>query len=136
MGSTVLRERGNMSYEISYIEDGSYMLVEISGGANVSLLKEMVEEVIAHPKWHESIPGLIDFRGFSASGLSSDDVYDLADLCRNLGQMLGSGNCALVMSKELDFGLARMWQMMTEGHVEMEIDIFKSIDDARDWLLK
>lgn len=135
MGSTVLRECGNMSFEISYIEDGKYMLVEITGAANVPLLKEMVEEVIKHPNWHEAIPGLIDFRGFSASGLSSDDVYELADVCRNLGRMLGSGNCALVMSKEIDFGLARMWQMMTEAHVEMEIEIFKSIEEAREWIL-
>ena len=96
----------------------------------------LVEEAIKHPQWHDKLPGLIDFRGFSATGLSSDNVYELAELCRNLGKMLGYGNCALVMSKELDFGLARMWQMMTEAHVEMEIDVFKSIDEAREWLLR
>ena len=61
--------------------------------------------------------------------------FDLAALVKSMGESMGSGNCALVMSKELDYGLARMWQMMTEEHVEMEIDVFMSIDEAKDWVL-
>lgn len=136
MGLPILRECANMRFEISFIEQGSYLLVEISGGANMDLLKAMVSDVLQHPRWHPAIPTLVDFRGFSAKGLSSDDVYELSDLCKTLGEHLGTGGCALVMSEELDFGLARMWQMMTEGHVEMPIEIFKDIDEARAWVVR
>ncbi|MCM8526567.1 MAG: hypothetical protein NE327_08635 [Lentisphaeraceae bacterium] len=134
MGLPILRECENMRFEISYVEDGNYLLVEITGGANLDLLKEMVSKAMEHPSWHSSIPALVDFRGFSAKGLSSDDVYELSELCKSLRGVLGDGGCALVMSKELDFGLARMWQMMTESHVDMEIEIFKDIDEAKEWL--
>ena len=136
MGLPILRECENMRFEISYVEQGNYLLAEITGGANLDLLKTLVSDALQHPKWDEFIPTLVDCRGFSANNLSSDDVYELSELCKSLGTHLGSGGCALVMSKELDFGLARMWQMMTEGHIEMPIEIFRDIDEAREWVIK
>lgn len=136
MGSTVIRNCESMNFKITHISDKDYLLVEITGGADVETLKGLVKNVLEHPAWHKTIPALVDLRGFSASSLSSDDIFTLADLFKSINTVLGSGNTALVVSKEIDFGLARMWQMMTEEHVKMEIDVFMSIDEAKEWLLK
>ena len=135
MGSTVIHNCENMNFSITHVSEKEYLLVEVTGGANVEIIKALVEQVLEHPKWNETIPALVDLRGFSASALSSDDIFGLSDLFKSINTLLGSGKTALVVSNELDFGLARMWQMMTEDHVKMEIDVFKSIDEASDWIL-
>jgi len=125
-----------MNFNIQHVANKDYFLLEVTGGANVDILKGLVKHVLDHPAWHEDIPTLVDLRGFSASGLTSDDIFQLADLFKSINTQLGSGNTALVVSNELDFGLARMWQMMTEEHVKMEIDVFKDIEEAKEWLFR
>ena len=134
MGSTVVHNCATMNFNITHVSVKDYLLIEVSGGANVNSLKGIVQQVLEHPAWHEIIPSLVDLRGLSASTLSSDDIFELADLFKSINTSLGSGNTALVVSQELEFGLARMWQMMTEEYVKMEIDVFKNIDEALEWI--
>ena len=135
MGSTTLRECETMDFKITHNAESDYLVIEITGSADVEMLKGMVMNILKHPSWHEKIPALVDFRGFSAKDLSSDHIVELSSLFRSINNTLGSGNTALVVSNELDFGLARMWQMMTEEYVKMEIDVFKSIEEAKEWML-
>ena len=136
MGSTVVHNCENMNFNITHVSAKDYLLIEVTGGANINLLKGLVRQVLDDPAWHETIPSLVDLRGMSASSLSSDDIFELADLFKSINTTLGSGNTALVVSQELEFGLARMWQMMTEEYVQMEIDVFKNIDEAQKWLVQ
>lgn len=135
MGLTTVRECEDLNCKVTFEDEGGYLYIEFIGAATLSMLKTMPEFIIQHPEWYPEVPSLVDFRGCSTAGLSSDDIFELSEMIKAMDATLGGGNCAIVTSRELDYGLARMWQMMTEEHVQMDIDVFKDIDEARAWML-
>ena len=38
------------------------------------------------------------------------------------------------MNRDIDFGIARAWELVTATEVDMQIRVFKRIDDAKRWL--
>ena len=47
---------------------------------------------------------------------------------------IGKGKWAFVISGSFAFGMARMWQIITEENAPMEINIFKDREQAVQWL--
>ncbi|MCP3953365.1 MAG: hypothetical protein GY697_14280 [Desulfobacterales bacterium] len=41
---------------------------------------------------------------------------------------------AIVISKTVDLGLSRMVSLLSEGVVNFEIEAFRSVEEAMDWL--
>ena len=40
------------------------------------------------------------------------------------------------MNRDIDFGIARAWEMVTEYDVETKIHVFRQMEDAKNWLKK
>jgi hypothetical protein len=38
------------------------------------------------------------------------------------------------MNREVDYGVARAWEIVTEGDVDAEIHVFRQLDQAVNWL--
>ena len=38
------------------------------------------------------------------------------------------------MSNLASFGLARMWELYSKDTINLRVGVFRSIDEARDWL--
>jgi hypothetical protein len=38
------------------------------------------------------------------------------------------------MKREIDFGIARAWEIVTDSDVDISINVFRQIDKAIDWL--
>jgi len=77
-----------------------------------------------------------DFSDASVEGISSSFVRRLAKEVRELGAIRPGGKSAVVAPKDLIFGLARMFQIMTdEKGFPFTIKVFRSFDEAMQWLL-
>ena len=123
-----------MDYQLSYENDFCYFRVKASGVAEVMEIQSMVEGILNHPDWIKGGDSLLDFSEMTFAALDTDEIVQLSSMIRALSDALGSGKAAMVMNQDIDFGLARMWQMMTEHHVEFSIDVFTSVEDAHSFL--
>ena len=80
---------------------------------------------------------LWDCSGASVKDISTSFVRQIArELCA-WGTLRQGGKTAVVAPEELIFGLSRVFQIMTgEKGFPFKVDIFKSHDEARKWLLE
>ncbi len=121
-----------MEYELSC--DGDVLRVRTSGRASVSGLGSLLKDSIGHPEWRSDMDVLVDHRQSQFGDLSSEDIRGMSRRARSLGAALGTGRMALVFSEALGFGLARMWEILTQDHVSLRIRVFASMDQAEQWI--
>ena len=49
-------------------------------------------------------------------------------------EILGNGKWAILVTNDLEFGMARMWNAYVEERVDLEIRVFRDESEARSWL--
>ncbi|HUT63528.1 MAG TPA: hypothetical protein VMZ04_06180 [Anaerolineae bacterium] len=80
---------------------------------------------------------LWDYSEASLEGISSEFVRQIHGRVQKLGSARLGGKSAIVATKELEYGLARMFQIMAdENGFPLRIKLFRSIDEAHQWLLE
>jgi hypothetical protein len=76
---------------------------------------------------------LIDHTEGSMRHLQHGDMRGIAQCCQTLNTPFAEGRFAVVVGRDVDFGLARMWLSLTEGLLTYERQIFRSREDAVAW---
>ena len=95
------------------------------------------EDVLGHmerlskdPDFDPDFSQLIDFRQVTAFEIGPEDVRQLAE--RNL--FSAHSRRALLVKDDLQFGLARMFEIHRELQGETGIRVFRSLDEALGWI--
>jgi hypothetical protein len=83
--------------------------------------------------YSHSYHSLWDFRNCTAN-LSSDEMRKIIDYERKNADGPDAGKVALVVNKALNFGLARMYNMLSEYTLDRPLQVFKNYDDALKWI--
>lgn len=121
-----------MDYRIE-LGDG-FLVCTTSGTAAVVDFRRMLDELLAHPEWTPGTSMLHDHSVLDAGPLTVSEIKRIAELCAERSDKIGSGKCAIVVGRDLEFGLARMWAVYVEGRWDAEASVFRSKDEAQDWL--
>jgi hypothetical protein len=113
---------------------GDLFVGATSGEADVEDFRRMLDEMLSHPEWTPGSPWLHDHTELDAGALTVNEIKRIADLCAERSSQFGSGKCAIVAGRDLEFGLARMWAVYVEDRWSAEPNVFRSKDEALDWL--
>ena len=70
------------------------------------------------------------------SAVSSSDVRAVKELVGKYWGVGGQSKAALVVSRELDFGLTRMYEILMSGATTSKVMVFKNLKEAYEWLGK
>ena len=76
---------------------------------------------------------LSDVRALDALEVTPEGVRQFVTQDRSDAARLTGYKLAIVVSQDLAFGMARMYQMLTEAHVP-SVQIFRDLDQAKAWL--
>ncbi|HTE40920.1 MAG TPA: hypothetical protein VK629_08815 [Steroidobacteraceae bacterium] len=103
-----------------------------TGVVTVADLKESSRAEWAHPDFQKDLNMISDFRRGSVE-ISTEEMWGLVSW---FGQSEWVGKHALVVSREVGFGLARMFSTISEGqkHYSDSLQVFYSYEDAEKWL--
>jgi hypothetical protein len=113
---------------------GHLFEVVTSGNAEAATFRTCLEEVFRHERWRRGMPYLFDHSDLDSGPLTVNDVRGIADACLDFREEFGSSRLALLLRRDLEFGLARMWGVFMEGRWDATVGIFRSRDDAVKWL--
>ena len=84
-----------------------------------------------------SLYTLCDYSDASIDRLSMAFVRQLYSMVRKLGFARQGGKTAVVAPEDLKYGLARMFQIMSDtDDFPFETRVFRSDDEAKQWLLE
>lgn len=105
------------------------------GAANSEGFSDFYKAIIQHPDW---TPGRLIFTDHSklhAEHLPPESVKAIASLCYQYKESFGSAKIAILVDRDVEYGLARMWQMyINDGAWDVSQKLFKSKEDALLWL--
>lgn len=108
------------------------LFVTRSGSISSQDEQRALRERQADPRVVPGIPVLVDCRYVEPAD-DSDTVRYLADKVTQLASRLRCGPVAIVVSNNAQFGMARMYQILTESD-HQETEIFRDYDEALRWL--
>lgn len=77
---------------------------------------------------------LVDHSLSTVHRISEEEVIFIAGLCEALNDVLAGGRLAVVLVQDVDYGLGRMWLTYTTGRLTYESRIFRTPEEALDWL--
>ena len=78
-----------------------------------------------------------DFSKASLANTPKEFVKQSSMLVQRLGCCRRNGKSAVIASRDLEYGMARMFQIMTEnGEIPFTIRVFRSFGEAKKWLIE
>jgi hypothetical protein len=121
-------------YKLTIEENPGHFEVKTVGKAEISGFKSFLNEIFSHPQWEPGMSVLLDHSDLVLSFFRTDEVRSVSKIVIDNSKYIGKGKWAFVISGSFAYGMARMWQIITEENAPMEINIFKDREQAVQWL--
>lgn len=109
--------------------------IELSGEFDVNDLERCYRQILEHEQWHTGMDILWDVRNCSLTNLSVNDLKAIAWMTDKYKDRRGKGKAAWVISRDVDFGVSRMFELVNQGKLNYNFYVFKSIREAKDWII-
>ena len=92
---------------------------------------EALEELYEHPDYRPEKGGIWDLRTVDSVSLTADEMLTIVE---HIGKTRGPqpGRTALIVGRDLEFGLGRMYQAYSESVVTFRV--FRDWDPALEWV--
>ena len=123
-----------MEHVIEVAADERAFIVTTSGRGSVEGILAFLEAIVSHDSWRPGDTILVDHRKLDIADITLEGIERVSYHFQKMAPRLGVGKIALVMKKDIDFGIARAWELTTSEYVDMEIGVYRSMDEARMWL--
>jgi len=125
-----------MHYQCRYDRRLDIVEAVTHGLADLTGLRQMLEEIVALCARERTANILVDHSGLNPMPLSMDDIKTLSGLCIAMANTLRGRKCAHVVSGDLQYGLVRAWEIMNDcnGFDDFETRLFLNRNDAVAWL--
>lgn len=106
----------------------------VKGLLDVAKLAGYLKELYKSEKTNSEMNSIWDLRGADFSLLSAEKVRSMMEYVGREWGKSGKNKAALVVSKDFDFGMSRMYQLMMEDVSSSKIAIYKDINEATEWI--
>jgi hypothetical protein len=121
-----------MEFNVQY-HDG-FFEVKTFGDAEVEKFRDILEALVTHEKWRPGMSFLINHTDLNSESLTSNDMRNIANLNAQYSSKIGKSKCAHLVARDMEFGMARMWESLVEDKWDVTEELFKSRDEAIAWL--
>ena len=116
------------------IDENGFFTVKTEGDGDVEGIIVFLKDIISHPQWKPGSKILLDHRVLSIDAITASGIEEVSAFFKTIASELGNGRIALVMNRDIDFGIARAWENITEYDVDIEINVFRELEKAINWL--
>ena len=123
-----------MKHTLEVSKNGLIFTVVTEGDGNVEGIIAFLEDIISHPQWKPGKRILLDHRELNIDEISAAGIEDVSFYFITISDKLGDGKIALVMNRDIDFGIARAWESITNLDVDIQIHVFRQLEEAINWL--
>jgi len=121
-----------MEFDLRY--RGGFFDGKTSGDAELDTFRELLDVMFAHEEWKPGTPVMYDHTDLNSAPLTVDDVRSIAQMCADRRAKFGVAKVAIVVSRDLEFGLSRTWAAFVEDKWDVSANIFWTREEAIAWL--
>ena len=114
-------------------EDIDLTIHKITGALTVEEACDELDRYYAAGRFTMRI--LWELTGADISSWQREHITRLIYKVKEYSHLREGGKTALVLSRDLDFGISRMYQAYAAGErLEFEIEVFRDMEKAKEWL--
>ena len=114
------------------LERPDFTVVTVTGNVDAEQVSSQIESFLQD---RPTRLVMWDIRNGSLADLSADDLRDIVKRGAPHAERRRDGRTAILCSKPVDFGLARMFQTLANiYHIPFEIEVFRDRAAALNWL--
>lgn len=124
---------GELESKITYNQDHDLIVVLVRGPVTGPGLTALFQKVVDDPARGPRTGILLDATDARGDAIAASDIWALANLVKNHAEKVGIGGVAVVVARQVDYGLARMWQLMTESETSLRAGVFRQRQEALEW---
>ena len=121
-----------MSHSIKLNEQLGVIVLRYRGNVDFIEIQNVFDEMVRLPGFKEGLSLVADFRD-TISPLSGSEVQSLAHYAKKTDANWGATKWVLLASKDITFGLARMYSSLT-ADCKVTTTVFRDVKKADDWL--
>jgi hypothetical protein len=110
--------------------------VTLKGEISVGVILVAFQEMLKHPDFGHDMNSLWDMSEASLKQVSGADMGRLEARMRQFRDIRRGVKSACVCPEDLDYRLARMYQMMSEWSSSARFRVFQDMEEAQAWLLE
>jgi hypothetical protein len=123
-----------MDWTIKWLDSNEYIRADLSGPFSVSDARSLSSEVTESSNWKESNVVLVDDTDLDVGDVSASDVESMSRMMAELDGTVGMSRVAIVAPSDLQFGLARQFQIQAQSRTTAVFQVFRREDAAIGWL--
>ncbi len=106
-----------------------------TGKMTIDELKKIFWMMITHPNFRPGMSTLLDLGDASLTPLTTADLKEFGAFVQKFAAKRGEAKSAVVTHQDIDFGIARMYEMWNEKNSPVQLRVFRSVSEAEVWLL-
>ena len=123
-----------MALTIDYDPGLDAMVLKAFGKVTYQDIAHHAQELLSHPSFTVNISQLFDCTEGKLS-LTAEELQQLAvDFTRLSLQMGFNRRLAIVLSRDVDYGITRQYEALFQPDPRVEIRAFRSLENAHQWL--
>jgi hypothetical protein len=109
---------------------------EVKGVISVLELKQHLESYYKSSMYGQSLNSLWDLRDADFSEVKPEQIKKLAEMVGRYWGGPGEAKSALVVSRDLDYGLTRMYEIILSTINSNNVRVFRNIRAAEEWMVE
>ena len=118
---------------VEYDAERDLMIHTIIGSVTFEQMREQIS--VLYRAEHVALNVMWDFTQGSLEAIGTPDLLSIVPLVKSFGGVRAGGKSAIIVSGDLEFGLARMLEALAEGNqLEHTISVFRTREEADIWL--
>lgn len=124
--------------QFKYSLDARYqiVIVKLEGTYDVAEYIAYYQELMFKKKMDEIRAIIWDASELNVDDVTVNDMNFIIDSIKRTSVKRKGGKAAWVVKNRFGFGMGRMFEMMSEEELPIEIKIFYRVDDAIQWVKK
>ena len=123
-----------MDFMIVNDKECPYFQIELAGQFDLQDLESCYVEILNHPNWVVGLDILWDARKCTFAHLGKDNLHAITGMTSKYKEQRGEGRAAWVVGRDIDFGISRMFELLSKDTVIFDFHVFKTIQEAQDYL--
>jgi hypothetical protein len=121
-----------VDYTVEYV-DGIFICTA-SGKAEAGDAAKVMEAMLIHPEWKPGTPRCYDVSNLDTAMLTIKEMRRIASFATIHKNELGGGKIAMVASRNLEYGFARMLSVLVTQFGDSDLEVFRTREEALNWL--
>lgn len=124
-----------MAIDIKYDNRRKMLNVSVSGASDLNEITLALEKITNSTEYPPNIRAVWDIRKADATYVNFQFIKEIVKIRSQFSKL---DNCcaALIVSSNVQYGLSRMFQIISEDKFPHQLMIFRSYEEGEQWLLK